>query len=196
MLQCFEKDNSKTLDCSTCVSWWAVAGKRLELIRACNVWFIYDIANHHWSALQLTWSNESERRTRVCYAVIDTVLWQGLASVAIPGFTINRLCWVSNGILRRTLTSLPTPARKWTVTAIGLSAIPFIIHPIDHFVDFLLDNTLRKWTPIKATASVAHSSDESATGDKWIWPLFGFLCIAVHAFCMVLVKRSLYAECL
>jgi mitochondrial fission process protein 1 len=91
----------------------------------------------------------------VGYAVIDTVLWQGLASVAIPGFTINRLCWISNGILRRTLTSLPTPARKWTVTVIGLSAIPFIIHPIDHFVDFLLDRTLRKWTPI--TAAVQHA---------------------------------------
>jgi mitochondrial fission process protein 1 len=103
--------------------------------------------------LQKSWSSESERRKCVSYAVVDTVLWQGLASVAIPGFTINRLCWISNGFLRRAFTSLPAPARKWTVTAIGLSAIPLIIHPIDHLVDYMMDNTLRKFSPIAEKAT-------------------------------------------
>ncbi|XP_038641053.1 mitochondrial fission process protein 1 [Scyliorhinus canicula] len=76
-------------------------------------------------------------------AVVDTFIWQSLASVIIPGFTINRLCAASLLLLGKT-TRLPLPMRKWTTTAIGLSAIPVIITPIDRSVDFLLDSTLRK----------------------------------------------------
>ena len=63
-------------------------------------------------------------------AVVDTFVWQALASVAIPGFTINRVCAGSLYLLGRT-TKWPLPVRKWTTTAIGLSTIPFIITPID-----------------------------------------------------------------
>lgn len=66
-------------------------------------------------------------------AVIDTFVWQALASVAIPGFTINRLCAASLYIMGR-VTRWPLPARKWATTAIGLSAIPVIITPIDRQV--------------------------------------------------------------
>uniref|UniRef100_A0A1A8D1T5 Mitochondrial fission process protein 1 n=1 Tax=Nothobranchius kadleci TaxID=1051664 RepID=A0A1A8D1T5_NOTKA len=83
------------------------------------------------------------RTTRVAVAVVDTFVWQALASVIIPGFTINRLCAGSLYLLGRT-TKWPLPVRKWTTTAIGLSAIPFIITPIDRSVDFLLDSSLRK----------------------------------------------------
>ncbi|XP_055511817.1 mitochondrial fission process protein 1 [Leucoraja erinacea] len=83
------------------------------------------------------------KTTRVGVAVVDTFIWQALASVAIPGFTINRLCAASLFLLGKT-TRWPLPMRKWTTTAIGLSAIPVIITPIDRSVDFLLDSTLRK----------------------------------------------------
>lgn len=33
---------------------------------------------------------------------------------------------------------------KYFPTLIGLCSIPFIIHPIDHFVDYFMDNTYRK----------------------------------------------------
>lgn len=65
-------------------------------------------------------------------AVVDTFVWQGLASVAIPGFTINRLCAASLALLG-TLTRWPLPLRRWTTTALGLAAIPFIITPIDRY---------------------------------------------------------------
>ncbi|NWX00889.1 MTFP1 protein, partial [Caloenas nicobarica] len=81
--------------------------------------------------------------TRVGVAVVDTFVWQGLASVAIPGFTINRLCAASLALLG-TLTRWPLPLRRWTTTALGLAAIPFIITPIDRTVDFLMDSSLRK----------------------------------------------------
>lgn len=63
-------------------------------------------------------------------AVVDTFVWQALASVIIPGFTINRVCAASLHLLGKT-TRWPLPVRKWTTTAIGLSTIPFIITPID-----------------------------------------------------------------
>ncbi|NXS38044.1 MTFP1 protein, partial [Pomatostomus ruficeps] len=81
--------------------------------------------------------------TRVGVAVVDTFVWQSLASVAIPGFTINRLCAASLALLG-SLTRWPLPVRRWTTTALGLAAIPLIITPIDRSVDFLMDSSLRK----------------------------------------------------
>lgn len=67
---------------------------------------------------------------RVAVAVVDTFVWQALASVIIPGFTINRVCAASLYLMGRS-TKWPLPVRKWMTTAIGLSTIPFIITPID-----------------------------------------------------------------
>lgn len=79
-------------------------------------------------------------------AVVDTFVWQSLASVVIPGFTINRLCAASLYVLG-TMTRWPPTVRKWTTTTLGLLAIPVIVHPIDRSVDFLLDSSLRKLYP-------------------------------------------------
>ena len=40
--------------------------------------------------------------------------------------------------------ALPALALRWLPTAAGLGAIPFIVTPIDEFVDFALDNSTRK----------------------------------------------------
>ncbi|XP_058449819.1 mitochondrial fission process protein 1 [Malaya genurostris] len=73
----------------------------------------------------------------------DTLIWQMFASVIIPGYTINRICWVSKKALEKG--KVKGPLRKWVPTAIGLLAIPFIIHPIDRGVDFVMDETYRKF---------------------------------------------------
>nr|XP_020656531.1 mitochondrial fission process protein 1 isoform X1 [Pogona vitticeps] len=86
---------------------------------------------------------EDGRTTRAAVAVVDTFVWQALASVIIPGFTINRICAASLYLMGR-ITRWPLSVRKWTTTAVGLSAIPFIIKPIDRSVDFLMDSSLRK----------------------------------------------------
>jgi len=100
---------------------------------------------------------------------VDTVIWQGLASVAIPGFTINRICYLSNLLLRYTvMRSVPVATRKWTVTAVGLSAIPFIIHPIDRAVDLLLNKTVRQWTslsPLHGSATKATTEPHPSASD-------------------------------
>ncbi|XP_067014841.1 mitochondrial fission process protein 1 [Anabrus simplex] len=94
---------------------------------------------------QKEFESEKARRFGVFYAATDTLLWQSLASVIIPGFTINRICAGSLYLLNRT-TKLPQTTRKWITTAIGLSCIPFIFKPIDNFVDYTMDNTIRKLT--------------------------------------------------
>ena len=68
-------------------------------------------------------------------AVVDTLVWQGLASVGVPGFTINRVCALSRLLLRQRVfqrqMAMSPALQKWTVTAVGLGCIPFIIQPID-----------------------------------------------------------------
>jgi len=67
---------------------------------------------------------------------VDTVLWQGLASVAIPGFVINRIVHVAGRLS-------PASIVRWSPTAAGLASIPLIIKPIDHGVDELMDKVVR-----------------------------------------------------
>lgn len=73
----------------------------------------------------------------------DTLSWQLLASVLIPGLTINRICYFTLQYLSKR-TALSLTRRKWTSTAVGLASIPFIVKPIDHSVDFAMDATVRK----------------------------------------------------
>lgn len=77
-------------------------------------------------------------------AFLDTLIWQGLASVIIPGLLINRTCALSRLLLhqlfRRKLVG--AGVMKWTVTGIGLGSIPFIIHPIDKY-----GNNYGAWVP-------------------------------------------------
>uniref|UniRef100_A0A8C5PGR6 Mitochondrial fission process protein 1 n=1 Tax=Leptobrachium leishanense TaxID=445787 RepID=A0A8C5PGR6_9ANUR len=88
-------------------------------------------------------ADDPDKNMHITVAVVDTFVWQALASVAIPGFTINRICAASLYLMKKG-TRWPVPVRKWATTAIGLSTIPFIIKPIDRSVDYLLDSTLRK----------------------------------------------------
>ena len=65
-------------------------------------------------------------------AFLDTLIWQGLASVIVPGLFINRTCALSRILLYRlTRRQLNKTARKWVATGIGLGSIPFIVQPID-----------------------------------------------------------------
>lgn len=73
-----------------------------------------------------------------CAEAGDTLLWQTLASVAIPGAVINRLVWAAGASIRALPTAGPR-ARAWLPTAAGLACIPLIVGPIDRGVDALMD---------------------------------------------------------
>jgi fission process protein 1 len=76
-------------------------------------------------------------------ATMDTLLWQSLASVALPGMTINLLVKASRSAVRRI--SLPLVVVEWLPTFVGLGSIPFIVHPIDQGVDYVMDRSIRQW---------------------------------------------------
>ncbi|KAM9281364.1 mitochondrial fission process protein 1 [Morus bassanus] len=121
------------------------------LVPVSVVWASYGVATAYVTADAIdkgqraatAHAQDPAQATRVAVAVVDTFVWQSLASVAIPGVTINRLCAASLALLG-TLTRWPLPLRRWTTTALGLAAIPLIITPIDRTVDFLMDSSLRK----------------------------------------------------
>lgn len=82
--------------------------------------------------IQSCYSVASTKSLSPTAAIVDTLLWQGLASVAIPGLLINRLCAGSRVLLNRyAVRMLSQQARSWAVTGVGLASIPIIIHPID-----------------------------------------------------------------
>ncbi|KAJ3650613.1 hypothetical protein Zmor_016701 [Zophobas morio] len=83
--------------------------------------------------------------TKTVFVTTDTLIWQMLASVIIPGFTINRVCAFTDYVLIRT--KMPVTNRMVVVTGAGLAVIPFIIKPIDRLVDYLLDRSFRKLQP-------------------------------------------------
>ncbi|XP_026882918.2 mitochondrial fission process protein 1 [Electrophorus electricus] len=157
MMEPKSENESKRVDIyrDTWVRYLGYANEVGEAFRALvpvgMVWASYAVAMAYVSAdamdkgkkAAVVHGDNPGKSVRVAVAVVDTFVWQALASVAIPGFTINRVCAASLYLLGRT-TRWPLPARKWSTTAIGLSTIPFIITPIDRSVDFLLDSSLRK----------------------------------------------------
>ncbi|KAL3673975.1 hypothetical protein V7S43_001660 [Phytophthora oleae] len=86
-----------------------------------------------------------KRNVLVATATVDTLAWQTMASVVIPGFTINRVVAISSFAVQKAVKRSPV-VRRWAPTAIGLGVIPLIIHPIDYLVDVAMDNTVRKWS--------------------------------------------------
>ncbi|XP_028396624.1 mitochondrial fission process protein 1-like [Dendronephthya gigantea] len=103
-------------------------------------------------------------RLRSCTeAFIEALIWQGLASVAIPGFTINRICFVMGILLKRFASQIPLGTQSWITTAAGLGAIPVIIHPIDRPVDLLMTEAIK----LSGQFGVQHSIDH---GDGWSFP--------------------------
>mmetsp|Transcript_35959 Transcript_35959/g.78452 ORF Transcript_35959/g.78452 Transcript_35959/m.78452 type:complete len:207 (+) Transcript_35959:150-770(+) len=109
---------------------------------------------------------KADHSKHVAFAVADTFVWQMLASVMIPGFIINRAVaatqWTldscgpqaaapSQGALpgaaqRGFLALTRNPSlRRWAPTAVGLSLIPVIIHPIDSSVTWGMDMYVRPY---------------------------------------------------
>lgn len=94
----------------------------------------------------------------------DTIVWQLLASVFVPGFTIHTVVQAMHAALLpvegaqpvraaaaalagsvglASADALVAVADKAVPTALGLAAIPFIVHPIDNAIHALLNVTLR-----------------------------------------------------
>ncbi|KAJ8312458.1 hypothetical protein KUTeg_009831 [Tegillarca granosa] len=121
----------------------------------------YVISDAWYKGLQAAekYAHEDSVKKKVTWSVCDTLIWQGLASVAIPGFTINRICFFT-GVFLKKASKLPGSTRKWTTTIVGLSCIPLIIKPIDRSVDFFMENTFRKYFEPKLEKVVHHDRND------------------------------------
>ena len=77
------------------------------------------------------------------YYTLDLSLWHLGASILFPAITINRfvhgLTWVFNKANVSNKVAVFGPA----IAAICL--IPFIVHPLDHATDHIMDHTFRKF---------------------------------------------------
>lgn len=104
----------------------------------------YDIYTKYDDSNRNNKNQYSKSVTTALYAG-DVLLWQSLASVMIPGFTIHTIVRASRFAVARSPILLAASVKEWTPTFIGLGSIPLIIHPIDHLVDTLLNNTTRQW---------------------------------------------------
>jgi len=79
-------------------------------------------------------------------STVDTLIWQSLASVFIPGLAIHQVVKASRFAVTRIPMVLPVAVCTWLPTFVGLGIVPLIIHPIDEFVDVLVENSFRKVT--------------------------------------------------
>lgn len=94
---------------------------------------------------------------RSAIAGLDALLWQLTASVAMPGFTINRIVALTGAICygwKTALAGAVDPAMldllNYIPTIIGLLSITVIVHPLDTLADELFNVTIRKYVFKKA----------------------------------------------
>ena len=62
----------------------------------------------------------------------------------LPGVAINRAIHYSSKWINNTKINFPGPFKRFALPVFGLSLIPLIVQPIDHGVDWAMDNTIRK----------------------------------------------------
>lgn len=87
---------------------------------------------------------ETKETKRAGMLALDTLVWQTLASILVPGFTINCVVRACTFGVKSWSATRPTAVR-WFPTLAGLSVIPLIIHPIDHMVDYAMDRSIRRY---------------------------------------------------
>lgn len=104
-------------------------------------------------------------RSVATLATLDCLAWQTLASVAIPGATINAVVRAARVAAARpaAVAALPAAALRWGPTAAGLGAVPLIIHPIDTMVDLAFDAARPALGLPTSNRSHAASHQDSAT---------------------------------
>lgn len=74
---------------------------------------------------------------------IDKFIWHSLASLLIPGVLINRSIYLTRWFITGKIKS--PKALAWIPPLVGLFMIPFVVEPIDHGTDIILNNTTRKY---------------------------------------------------
>ena len=80
--------------------------------------------------------------------LLDLSLWHLGASIVLPAVVINRYIHTLAYVLGKI--NVSTKIIKYVPTVTALCLIPFIVHPLDHFTDYAMDNTFRKYVNYKS----------------------------------------------
>ncbi|KAK6112017.1 Mitochondrial 18 KDa protein (MTP18) family protein [Brugia pahangi] len=128
-------------------AWVSTNAVRISYVVAMGYVFS-DTADKSRKTYQLNYLNCKERYRAVAFRAVDTLIWQSLASVVIPGFMINRVCYLSIKLLTWS-TKWPLKVQKLTSTVIGLCTIPFIVKPIDTAVEIGMQSSIRKFYSVE-----------------------------------------------
>ncbi|ACI65388.1 predicted protein [Phaeodactylum tricornutum CCAP 1055/1] len=102
------------------------------------------------------------RNHNTLHATVDTLLWQSLASVMLPGATINMVVKASRLIVQKSPLAVPVLVSQWLPTAMGLGSIPLIVQPIDNGVDYILDRSTRQWWTVVGASTEVHVVDQKS----------------------------------
>ena len=63
----------------------------------------------------------------------------------MPAITIHQIVHASQKYAVPKLSEMMPKYGRFAPIAFGLGSIPFIIHPLDHLADFIMNNTTRKY---------------------------------------------------
>jgi len=88
------------------------------------------------------------------YTCLDKAIWHTFASMLLPAFTIHTIVHQSGNLFKK-IFGKTSKLGVWLPVALGLCSIPFIIHPLDHLTDYVMDNTLREYVYKGKIPSVA-----------------------------------------
>ena len=95
----------------------------------------YQSASKARSSSSTSESNTTNSRTnsptlKAIITTTDTLIWQCLASVMIPGATINTIVKASRFAIRKSPVVVPVVAAKWIPTILGLISLSRPLRPI------------------------------------------------------------------
>jgi fission process protein 1 len=95
-----------------------------------------------------TYSVKQHGNEAMIYSCLDTSIFHTFASMALPAFTIHSIVKYSLKFLKKTIGE-KSRLTKFLPVALGLTSIPFIIHPLDHGTEWVMDKTIRSFYYIK-----------------------------------------------
>ncbi|XP_065054777.1 mitochondrial fission process protein 1-like [Rhopilema esculentum] len=127
-----------------------------------SLYAVSDASDKAYKSYQKNGTNEKLRNQKSVEVFLEAAVWQALASVIIPGFTINRICRLSSLSLSRIASSLSLSTRNKITTSIGMASIPLIIKPIDRLVDSVMEQAVPITRSILLTESVIEESIHAA----------------------------------
>lgn len=110
---------------------------------AASLLYVGADAAHHYQELKDKGSSGSQ----LAWRTADKLVWHGFASMLLPALTVHSIVSASSRHLFNEWPKTWPKTRAWAPTGFALVCIPFIIHPLDHLIDWAMDNTVRRFYP-------------------------------------------------